>query len=49
MEPSSYANDICNVVIDQEQITISDNTGNQTFLPLDFYAIFGYLTYHQLI
>lgn len=49
LEPNSYGNDLCNVVIDADQITVANNYGTQNFGPNDFYWLVGFLTYHGFL
>lgn len=50
MEAKSYANHLCNVVIEDEFYTISDNNG-LTFNTKShsLYELIGFLSYHSFI
>ena len=49
IEPSSYANEVCNVVYDGNEAIVANNAGVQNFLPLDYQAVFDYLESNELI
>jgi hypothetical protein len=50
MEAGSYANDRCNIHIEEfREVRAANNMGDVKILKLDFYAVFGYLTYHKII
>jgi hypothetical protein len=49
IEPSSYANEVCNVVYDENEVIVANNEGIQKFLTLDFQTVFDYLRINDLM
>jgi hypothetical protein len=45
----SYANEMCNVVFDSDEVAIADNRGVETYLSLSTYEVFGFLNLQKLI